>query len=64
MILDECTSARLLNALADKFRQILDRQRAVIEDGFVIAAQVELVSQFALDLLSQSVKSSTTHKIR
>src|SRR5712692_2261827 len=48
--------SRLFQPLVNQFRRIFHWQRAVVEDGFVEAAQVKLVAQLALDLLAQPIE--------
>src|SRR5439155_16175365 len=47
----------------DQFGQIFDRDRAVIQQGFVIAAQVEAVAQLPFQLLAQPIVSHAPDKI-
>ena len=47
----------------DEFRKILHWHGTMIQDGFMEATKVELVAEFALDLLSQTVVGHAADKV-
>src|SRR5437870_6114623 len=52
-----------IQALVHQFQQILDGQCSMIQHRFVIAAEVELIAQLALDLLPQAVEGRAAYKV-
>src|SRR5262245_18947687 len=56
-------SPRLLESFAHQLRQIFHRQRTVIQHGFMVAAELELVAQLSLDLLAETIERHAANKI-